>query len=109
MSKILSTSNGKFLTINNVVIRIPIFTLVLNSTTTDIPYDIGTPTWEHFVNSSYNTDKHFLISGNTETSQYIVYRPDSTHRYIILDSNTNIVRPTSIITENGKYFLNTLN
>lgn len=106
MSKILSTSNGKFIRINNTVIRIPTFTIVLGSTATDVPYDIGTPTWEHFVNSSYNTDKHFLISGNTETGQYIVYRPDSTHRYTILDSKLQVVRPTSIITENNKYFLN---
>ena len=107
MSKILSIPNGKFIRINNVVIRIPTFTILQNSTATDVPYDIGTPTWEHFVNSSYNTDHHFLISGNTETNKYIVYCPDSTHRYIIFDSNTNIVRPASIITENGKYFLNT--
>lgn len=113
MSKILSTSNGKFITINNVVIRIPTFTIKpgnasVEVATADIPYDIGTPTWKNFVNSSYNTDNHFFIFTSNTEGQYIMYYKDTTHQYTVYDGAAGKIRPHEIIIENDQYFLDNL-
>lgn len=91
MSKILSASNGKFITIGNIVVRIPTFTIEPANTsvevaTADIPYNIGTPTWKNFVDSSYNTDNKFVCFVNSaDLKEYIMYYKDATHVYKLYD------------------------
>lgn len=110
MSKILSTSDRSFITTDTFVIRIPTFNITpakpsVEVATTDIPFDIRTPTWEHFVNSSYNADNKFLVFTASSTDKYIMYYKDTTHVYTVYTPAAVKVKPDDIIIEDNQYFL----